>query len=102
MTKKKPPTTDVVLDYPVEFQGETVTKLTLRRIKGKDLKKLDSRGEDMESSFLLFADLAEMSPEFFDEVDGADIEKVGEVIESFLPKAASAKKLKRSKSASQT
>jgi hypothetical protein len=102
MTKKKSPTTEIKLEYPVEFQGEVITALTLRRIKGKDLKKLDSRGEDMESSFLLFADLSEMAPDFFDEMDGADIEKVGEVVESFLPKAASAKKSKHSKTPSQT
>lgn len=65
------------LAYPVEVGGETITSVTLRRPKGREVRALQSgAGANIDRSFKLMADLAEVQLEVFDEMDAADIRKI--------------------------
>ncbi|MGD9918607.1 MAG: phage tail assembly protein [Paenirhodobacter sp.] len=72
----------VTLKYPVKFQGEEVTSLTIRRPKMRDLKKMQGIKDEMEKAMTLIADLAEVDPKFVGELDPDDFkvlsDKVGE------------------------
>lgn len=79
-------TVTIKLDDPVEFEGATHDEITLRRLKGKDIKKLDRYEEGSEQAFFLMAELSGWPPEAFDDMDAADIEKVTSAIEGFTGK----------------
>ncbi|PZO03976.1 MAG: hypothetical protein DCF29_10845 [Alphaproteobacteria bacterium] len=65
------------LDYPVSFGGETITSLTLRRPKGREIRAMNNgKGSNIDRSFEMMANLAERPTELFDEVDAADIKKM--------------------------
>jgi hypothetical protein len=71
---------------PVEFNGETVSELTIRRIKGRDLMRLGKHGgSDMDSMLRgLLPDLIDQTPEFVEEMDAEDVMECIAVIEGFL------------------
>jgi hypothetical protein len=65
------------LDYPVNFQGETIKSLTLRRPKGREIRAMQSgKGSNIERSFEMMGSLAERPSDLFDEMDAADIRKI--------------------------
>ena len=71
------------LATPVEFDGETVTEIELPRPKGRHLKEL---GEDQSiGAIILVARKVTGRPlKFFDELDGYDYFKIGEIYNNFL------------------
>lgn len=74
----------VTLATPVEHGSETIEKLTLRRPKGKDLRKLPMEPEL--GDILDFAGrLAGVTPSVMDEMDAADVVAVAEAVADFLP-----------------
>ena len=78
----------IKLAYPVTVSGVEITEISLRRMKARDLKIMESRkGGDLEKSMQLVADLAEMDTAVIDELDAADFATVSETVESFLEKA---------------
>lgn len=65
------------LDYPVSFGGETITSLTLRRPKGREIRAMNNgKGSNIDRSFEMMANLAERPIDLFDEIDAADIKKM--------------------------
>lgn len=70
-------TADVELNFPVEFNGETVTSVTMRRPKVRDQFKADRvKGSEGEKGIALLCDLCERPQEFMLELDDSDLEKL--------------------------
>ena len=79
--KKKEVT--VTLSEPVEFGEETVEEITLRRPKGKDLRKLPSE-MDVGAMMDFAGRLSGREPSFMDLLDIDDVLKITEEVEGFL------------------
>ena len=83
--------TKVILDFPVEFSGRTVTEVIVRRPKGKDMRFFPKAGEGMspEEIYPFYAQLISsagqpLTEEFIDEMDMGDINRISEAVTSFL------------------
>lgn len=71
------PTAAIDLLFPVEFDGENVTQVTMRRPKVRDsLKAQRAQGNEMEKGLALIADLCEVKKELLLELDELDLEKL--------------------------
>ena len=80
--KSRDPVT-VHLDYPIEYGDETITEVTLRRAKGKDVKALPP--EPGVSDLLnLAGKLGGLMPKVLDELDASDAMKLVEVVNVFF------------------
>ncbi|NOU53090.1 phage tail assembly protein [Pseudoalteromonas sp. JBTF-M23] len=78
-------TTTITLAFPIEYKGETVSELSMRRPKLKDqLRSMTSGKSDAESEKDLFANLCEQAPDFMDELDLSDYQQVQNTFRSFL------------------
>lgn len=76
---------EITLQYPVEWNGETLTKMSFRRPKGRELRKLENgKGTPMDRSFEMMADLAEVDVSVIDDMDPVDIAKIDEWLEPIL------------------
>jgi len=79
------------LKHPITFtfrgpdgeREETTSELTLRRIKGKDLRGMPP-GE-VDQALHLIGKCTGLTPMQVDEIDAEDIAGLGEVIEGFMP-----------------
>ncbi|OOF53988.1 phage tail protein [Rodentibacter genomosp. 2] len=71
----------VALEFPIQDgEGKTITELTIRRPKVKDIRKM--RGStDIEQSISLISIATGLVPEDVDELDIADFKRVSEVVE---------------------
>ncbi|MGE9266446.1 phage tail assembly protein [Escherichia coli] len=76
------------LKVPVNFEGKEHTYITLRRIKGKDLRAITREEDKIEQTFLVIRLLSSWPPEGIDELDGEDIEAISKIIEGFMGKRA--------------
>lgn len=76
--------TTISLKHSIEVEGEKVNKLTLRRPKLKHLKGVDLQHMDGETIILLVSRLADIPPSSVEEIDGADLDAIGEVIGNFF------------------
>ena len=78
----------LLLEFPVEYQGELVEKLVLRRPKVKHLKRMltaQHGGDDnLEGTLVLLADISGREKEFWDELDGEDFMEVQKIVANFL------------------
>lgn len=73
----------VKLREKIEWDGEDVSEIEIRRPKGKHLKKLG--GSSKLSNMIEIASLcSDYTPKFFDELDGSDYMKCVEVVSGFL------------------
>ena len=62
------------LAYPVTYGGETITSVTMRRPKGREIRAMNNgKGSNIDRSFEMMANLAERPIELFDELDASDI-----------------------------
>lgn len=65
------------LEYPVSFGGETVTAVTLRRPKGREIRAMQNgKGTAIDRTFEMMATLAEREVALIDELDAADVKKI--------------------------
>ncbi|MEK0158697.1 phage tail assembly protein [Pseudoalteromonas piscicida] len=81
-------TATITLAFPIEYKGETVSELSMRRPKLKDqLRSMTSGKSDAESEKDLFANLCEQSPDFMDELDLSDYKKLQNTFSGFLSSA---------------
>jgi hypothetical protein len=71
------------LKHPFEFDGETVTELTFRRPKGRDIKKFARIKDTMQLMEAQVVDLAQIKPGAFEEMDGEDLQEAGIIIAGF-------------------
>lgn len=83
----------VTLKHPIEIRAkdsgeiiETITEVTLSRVKGRHLKALDSVTGDYNQTLFLIAKMTGHPPSTIDEMDGEDITAIGEIIEGFFGK----------------
>lgn len=73
------------LKFPVPFNGETITKVTLRRPKGREIRAMNNgKGSQIDRSFEMMASLADREVELFDEMDAADIKKIDDWLEGVM------------------
>lgn len=72
---------------PFQFEGETVTEVTLRRPKGREVRAMQNNaapGTGGDVSFAMLASLAERSEALFVEMDAADVMKLEAWVDSLL------------------
>ena len=73
--------TILTLNYPIQDgQGNTLTKLTIRRPKVNDLRKMKGATE-VEQSINILAMVTGLVPEDIDELDMSDFQRAAKVIE---------------------
>lgn len=75
--------TVITLATPFEVAGDFIEKITLRRPKGKDMKKLTSAANTGDL-MKLAATLSNNLPVVFDEMDGYDLTQVLEAVGNLL------------------
>jgi hypothetical protein len=68
---------DIKLKFPIEFDGEKIDTLTLRRAKVRDkLKAKNVKGDEMDKGLALIANLVERPVELLHELDDVDLEQL--------------------------
>ncbi|MEM6728838.1 MAG: phage tail assembly protein [Pseudomonadota bacterium] len=72
------------LKYPFTIQGEEVTELRIRRPKMRDIKKFEGLTDDLEKSFVMLSDLAEITPAAVQELDPVDFSAATVMVAGFL------------------
>lgn len=78
------------LKHPLELRNasgeviQTITELSLRRLKGRDLKALDGAKGQGTMILALIAASAQLPPTTVDLLDGEDVTAAGEVVADFL------------------
>ena len=78
----------ITLTTPVSFNGKTVTTLTLRKAKVKDLEAAElarKEGGDFSSMVALVASLADVPVGVVREMDADDLSLLSEALPVFLP-----------------
>ena len=79
--------TTIALEYAIEAHGETLSQLTLRRPRVKDLKLLDEAKGDVGMTAALIGALAGLTPREVDQIDAGDFTRLGLALADFLPGA---------------
>lgn len=85
-----PQTITLDLDYPVTVGGMEYANLTFRRMKAKDALVAEEETNKARAGYLIFAALAGVDVSVIEELDIADLEKVGEAVVPLMGKSASA------------
>lgn len=82
--------TTVALKFPFEFEGRTITSLTFRRPKVKDIEAIqtavDTSGE-VTASIVSVSRLSGLSEAAVREIDGDDFIIIAEAMSNFLPRS---------------
>lgn len=74
----------IPLEYPIEYDGKVYESLTLRRLRGKDFKRLARMEGDEE---IALASLLTGAPkEVIEALDGEDFIELQGAVENFLPR----------------
>lgn len=76
---------EIMLTEPVKYGDETITKLVLRKPRGRDFRELKSMDSPFGSMLDMAASLAEVSPKVMDELCAEDTLKVVEAVGGFFP-----------------
>ena len=89
---KKPRTKTVPLEFPIEWDGKTISEVTLHRPKGKDMRRIaeaeNSSSNKMEAGAVMVATLSDLPDGAIDELDFEDFTAISEAIADFFPKSA--------------
>jgi hypothetical protein len=84
-------TARVKLVRPFKVEDRTITEVTIRRPKVRDLRALEKIREpgatELDQSIVMTATLCDLPPDAMDEMDAADFASISEVLSGFLPKA---------------
>ena len=76
----------IQLKFPIPFGDDTITEVTVRRPKGKDLKGLHNLKESHDDQLKLIARLIDHPLKVVEEMDmGTDLQAVGDAAMAFLP-----------------
>lgn len=76
----------ITLKFPIQFGDETISEVTLRRPRGKDLKGLHNLKESHDDQLKLMARLIGHPLSVVEDMDLAtDLQKVMEATMDFLP-----------------
>ena len=86
MGKLKTANIIVDLEFPIEGPDGTIKTLVMPRPKLKDLRRTDDVKGDVAKLAELVSSLAGVPTSFLDELDAADVVKIGEKFEPFFGK----------------
>lgn len=75
----------ITLRGPDGERQETVSEVTLRRVKGKDLRATDDHSGEIAKTLALLAKITSQPMVVIDELDAEDIAGLGEKLDDFLP-----------------
>lgn len=79
-------TKTIPLAYPVEHEGTTITEVTLRRAKTKDLRLIDAAGgNDLDQGVAMVAAISGLPVAAVDEMDAEDFATISEALADFFP-----------------
>ena len=77
--------TTITLEYPIEYNGQTIDTIELKRPKaGQILDSQNRKGSDADKEFALFASLTGLAPAALRELDIADYLALQEAYKGFL------------------
>jgi len=78
----------LTLDHPFTADGKTLTEVSIRRPKVKDIRSVDKvKGDgDLQQGIVTVALLTGLSVEALDDMDAGDFARVSEVVGSFFEK----------------
>lgn len=80
----------LALKYPVPGKdGQTITELTFRRLKAKDMRRLGAAPNDEERGLIMISCAADLPMEVIDEMDVDDVVAATEALSDFLPQTPS-------------
>jgi hypothetical protein len=79
--------TVVDLTYPIQIRGGSVSRLTLRRPRVKDLRLLDGAAGEVERTATLIGALCALDRSEVDLIDAQDFALLGSAVADFLPGA---------------
>ena len=79
---------EYALKVPLDNGGTKITKVTLRRMKVKDIKAIEAAGKDgnMAAGVAALAAACDLPSEVIEEMDVEDFTALSEKLASFLPK----------------
>lgn len=77
-------TVTLKLTFPIEFAGSSISELKVRRPKGRDMSFLPEGQAGVHKMWPFFALLAGVEEGVLDEMDAADLTKLGELVTGFL------------------
>lgn len=81
------------LEYPINYNGQTINELNVRRSKIKDRLAISfMKCSDEEKEVRLFANLAEVTPDVIKELDESDYKEFQNLYLSFFKSAATSEK----------
>lgn len=83
----------IVLKHPITCtlkgpegdREETISEVTLRRIKGKDLRVVDTVTGEVAATLALISKISGLPIAQVDQLDAEDIAVIGAMIEDFMP-----------------
>jgi hypothetical protein len=76
----------VKLRVPIQFGSETIEELAIRRPKAKDLRRLSLKdGAELDMVLTLTSRLTGQPDGVIDQLEGADLVEVLEIVAGFLP-----------------
>lgn len=80
----------IELDYPIQAHGETVTRLTFRPAKVRELKEVDALGNHLNTDVIagLIVRLAGIPPSSVDQIDAADFFHIANELAPFFRRPA--------------
>jgi hypothetical protein len=82
-------TQDYVLQVPIKLNGVETSTVTVRRPKAGDLRQMDrQKGSQVDKTLYLIGRLCDLAPAEVDEIDAADLEGLGKIVEGFMPARA--------------
>lgn len=76
--------TVVKLKYPVTFGERTITELTFRRLKARDMKDMPADGQKMSDIFKVLSRMCGEAQPVIEELDGEDLKEATKAMTSFL------------------
>ena len=74
----------IELQYPVEVNGERITRLNLRRVTVGDLEIMNREADDLGRAIRLLSLISDLSPEDVRRLDAADFNRASEAVSAFL------------------
>lgn len=74
----------ITLSKPIESGKTTITELTIRPVKGKDLRRLKPSDPPLVQTLNMLSWLSGQPMQVIDELEGDDIGKATEVVNDFL------------------
>lgn len=77
--------TEITLEYPIEFEGAKLSKITVRRPKVSDVVAArKSKKDEAEQEIAMLSKLCDLAPEAIENLDLADYKKLQETLTGFF------------------